>query len=62
MLSQIRPWAFRCPQCGTWGSTLAVNINGADHRNLDEDRREVGLAALRDQNNAAILAQLVAMA
>ncbi len=58
MVAKIRPWSFQCPQCRTWGSTLAVNINGADHRNLDEERREAGLAALRDLNNAAILDQL----
>ena len=58
MASLIESWCLRCPACGTWGSTLAININGEQHRNLDEGLREVGLSTLRDQNNAAIVAEL----
>lgn len=51
-------WCLRCPECGTWASTLGIDINGAGHAALDEQLRAVGLAPLRDHNNAVILRRL----
>jgi SAM-dependent methyltransferase len=51
-------WSFCCPQCGTWGSSLHVGINGPQHHVLDEDLRETGLSLLRKQNNEIILDRL----
>jgi SAM-dependent methyltransferase len=58
MAPTLAPWCFRCPACGTWGSNLSVDINGPQHRSLDEDLRETGLAAVREYNNAAIVDRL----
>lgn len=43
-------WCFRCPACGTWGSTLEIGINSPVHAVLDEAQRETGLAELRHHN------------
>lgn len=58
MLTDHQPWCYRCPTCGTWGSDLAVDINGVSHRLLDENLREGGLVALREHNNRVLVRRL----
>lgn len=58
MMRQLRDWCFQCPECGTWASTLEIDINGARHSGLDEARREDGLSVLRRQNSRTILSRL----
>lgn len=58
MEQQIEPWCLRCTLCGTWGSTLDVDINGASSEALDEESREYGLETLRRQNFALVLDRL----
>lgn len=52
-------WCFRCPECGTWGSTLPLGINSDAHERLDEDLRETGLADLRRHNDAVVVNRLL---
>jgi SAM-dependent methyltransferase len=58
MLASLAPWCCRCPDCGTWGSTLTPDINGERHAVLDERQREMGLVSLRRRNNERILSRL----
>lgn len=51
-------WRFRCLGCGTWASTLSVDINGDAHSDLDESLRETGLSTLREMNNTRVLNRL----
>ncbi|TNC33347.1 class I SAM-dependent methyltransferase [Mumia zhuanghuii] len=61
MRRQRASWCFRCPECGTWASTLPIGINAHDAGDgLDEDLREVGLAELRHANLALVADRLVA--
>ena len=54
------PWCFRCPECGTWASTLPVGINDvAAHGGLDESLRERGLLALRRDNLSRVTDRLI---
>lgn len=55
----LEEWCYRCPTCGTWGSTLPVTINSESHTGLDEDLREVGLAELRRHNHAIVVDRLM---
>src|SRR5689334_11198958 len=60
-LKQVKvDWCLRCPECGTWASTLDVGINTDDkaHETLNEDLRETGLSSLRARNNAEIVHRL----
>jgi SAM-dependent methyltransferase len=62
MRSQEAPWCFRCPQCGTWASTLSVGINQESlHVALDECMREKGLAELRRDNLATVASRLITL-
>lgn len=51
MQTVIGTTIFECPSCGTWASNLPIRINEVEARSrLDEDRREVGLAEVRERN------------
>lgn len=57
MVPTVPAWRFKCPHCGSESSSLEVGIN--EIHGIDEGLREQGLQAIREQNNADIVARLV---
>ncbi len=55
------PWSARCPECGTWTSTLDPEVNSDLHETIDVEQRLVGLRALRERNNRRILEEIAAV-
>lgn len=59
MRRKVADWCLRCPECGTWASTLQMGINSEAHAGLDEDLRETGLVELRRHNHAVVVDRLL---
>lgn len=56
-------WLFRCQGCGLLHADFAVEIPDVEGGDLvDESRREAGLEAVRDRNNARLLDTLKTLA
>lgn len=46
----VTRWTFRCPECGTWRSSLQPAVNQETVRTIDDRARVAGLEALRRAN------------
>jgi SAM-dependent methyltransferase len=62
----ITDWAARCPDCGTWGSSLEPQINApnehaASGTEIDTEARITGLERLRRENFNDVLDRVGAM-
>lgn len=56
--ARVADWSLHCARCGTWRSSLPVQINSRLAERIDVDARAVGLEGLRRGNAREVLAEL----